>query len=183
MTIATKAPRAADDCYTTPDPVIRSVLPLLPMLLGRTLDPAAGDGAFERVLGHRASTWTNIDIRDTDAPHFEQRDFLSVSCRGNYETIIANPPFARADDFIRHALEQRPYRVVMFGRLALLESRGRFANLWQYFPPRQVAVLVDRPSFIASGNTDRWAYAWFLWGAVPGQGLTWVDWKAAQQEG
>ena len=52
-------------------------------------------------------------------------DFLAqTAAPKNAGTIITNPPFMLATEFVRHALELVP-RVVMLLRLAFLEGVGR----------------------------------------------------------
>lgn len=168
------------DVYLTPPEVVATVLPLLPESLGTVLDPSAGKGVFERVLGDRASAWHNIDI----LPEMVglTADFLNPATRSVFtlpiDSVITNPPFSLAQSFIEEAFRYRPKRVVMLCRLGLLASQRRYP-FWQAHPPDVVAPIVPRPSF-TGGGADLYDYAWFGWGDVPVKGIRWVRWTASR---
>jgi hypothetical protein len=82
-------------------------------------------------------------------------------------SIVANPPFKLADEFVRHALLLCP-RVYMLLRLAFLESERRSALLdsgWL----RRVHVFRKRlPRMHRAGwngprASSSMAFAWFCW--------------------
>ncbi len=80
-----------------------------------------------------------------------------------YKTIITNPPFSLAKEFLEKCFEisDEDTEIIMLLRLAYLESKKRH-DFWQKHPVKQLYVLSDRPSFTGQG-TDATAYAWFVW--------------------
>jgi hypothetical protein len=84
-------------------------------------------------------------------------------------TILTNPPFMHAAEFVRHALALVPH-VVMLLRLAFLESQRR-SDILDDGRLARVYVFADR---LPRMHRDGWegprasssiAYAWFIWNA------------------
>ena len=92
-------------------------------------------------------------------------DFLKWNKDKNkkYKTIITNPPFTLAKEFLEKCFEiaDEDTDIIMLLRLAYLESKKRH-DFWQIHPVKQLYILSDRPSFTGHG-TDATAYAWFIW--------------------
>lgn len=86
---------------------------------GRTLDPAAGDGAFSR----RIDGCTAIELDSHFAPPGARvQDFFAYPATEKFDTIIGNPPYVR-------------YQYIRAGTRALFEP-GRLdgrANLYLFF--------------------------------------------------
>ena len=74
--------------------------------------------------------------------------------------IITNPPYWLAFDFVLASLSRARF-VAMLLRLNFLSSESRSALMRVDAP--DVYVLPNRPSFVASGQTDSIEYAWFVW--------------------
>lgn len=181
--------RVENDFYETPGWVTRAILPHLRTGGATVLEPAAGEGAILRELvmvgGARVLGGVEIDptraakaASYTGAAFLRRADFLDprspLPVGGPWEVIITNPPFSHAEAFVRRSLDvvAPGGTVAMFLRLAFLESQGRAALLRER--PPDVFILPARPSFKRSAGrtiTDRWAYAWFVWG--PGRGGRW----------
>ncbi|MFN6961075.1 MAG: Eco57I restriction-modification methylase domain-containing protein [Rhodocyclaceae bacterium] len=110
----------------TPDAVVEQMLALR-RRHGRTLDPAAGDGAFsKRIPGCEA-----IEIDPTVAPAGATvMDFFALPLSEKFDTIIGNPPYVRFQDI--------PPRT-----LALLDHEmfDRRSNLYLYFIEKAVRHL------------------------------------------
>lgn len=161
--------RPEHDFYPTPPWPVRLILGELPCARV-VLDPCAGDGAILRVardawgceaIGYDVDPerlWGNPPI-----------DALALDRWHEADLILTNPPFRLAREFVDRALaEAAPRRatVAMLLRLAFLASKGR-AALHQD-RPSDVYVLGERPSFTKDGATDRYDYAWFVWGPFCG---------------
>lgn len=89
-------------------------------------------------------------------------DFLEWKPDKDYNTIITNPPFKYALEYIKKALDINRYGINIFLlRLNFLESRKRYP-FWKENMPSKVLVMAERPKFYL-GKTDSIAYAWFIW--------------------
>lgn len=114
-----------DDCYETPIEAVEALLRVerLPKVLW---EPACGPGAIVRPLretGRRvvATDLVQYGLEDS-TPNV---DFLmEFAAPAGVKTIVTNPPFKLANDFVRHGLNLCP-TVIMLLRLAYLEGEGR----------------------------------------------------------
>jgi len=110
----------------TPDAVVERMLALR-RRRGRTLDPAAGDGAFSR----RINGCEAIEIDATVAPPGARvMDFFALPLEEKFDTIIGNPPYVRFQDIPR-------------ATLALLDGEmfDRRSNLFLHFIEKAVRHL------------------------------------------
>lgn len=110
----------------TPEAVVERMLALR-QRRGRSLDPAAGDGAFcTRINGCEA-----IEIDPTVAPPGAQvMDFFALPLTERFDTIIGNPPYVRQQDIPAETL----------ARLDSVLFDGR-SNLYLYFIEKAVRHL------------------------------------------
>ena len=110
----------------TPEAVVARML-ALKQRRGRSLDPAAGDGAFSlRVPGCEA-----IEIDPAVAPPGARlMDFFALPLTEKYDTIIGNPPYVRQQDIPPETL----------ARLDSVLFDGR-SNLYLYFIEKAVRHL------------------------------------------
>lgn len=165
--------RHADDFYSTPAWCTRAILPWL-KLSERMLDPCAGSGAILRVasefwgsrcFGIEIDPQRAIDSGSSCADALDPKTFWG-EC-----TVVTNPPYALAMQFVLRALlnAHGAHEVAMLLRLNWLASQKRadFHRAHQ----ADVYVLPKRPSFTPDGKTDATEYAWFVWG--PGRGGRW----------
>jgi len=182
--------RATLDAYYTPDEVAVSLVATLGDLRGaQCWEPHVGGGAFARALLACGAEVAVSDV-DPEAPGLDTPgapgaigDFrASISASGLFafpdlpEWIVGNPPFSEAEAHVRRALAVAP-NVAFLLRLAFLESAQR-RPLWQEFPPAEVYVLSERPSF-TGGRTDSCAYGWFVWRSPHRAPTTlrWLSWR------
>lgn len=166
------------DYFPTPPGVTRAFIDACPLPDGLWCEPAVGEGHIISAVGKRKA-WATFDIRDVPRPefsdHHEQLDFLQWDETLRFNVIITNPPFYKAEEFVRKALKCTDH-VAMLLRLAFLESRRREDFHAEF--PSDVFVLSRRPSFLANGATDSSAYGWFVWG--PGRGGRWTILKTPE---
>lgn len=114
------------DLYPTPAPLTKAILQVEP-LPSLIWEPAAGLGHMSKVLQDAGHAVYSSDLVDYGYGFgsVHVADFFSYTSAPKGATcIFTNPPFSLANKFIRHALTLCP-KVVIFGRLALLESAGR----------------------------------------------------------
>lgn len=142
------------------------------------LDAGAGTGAIVRecLLWWPSSYATGIEL-DADRAFEAQRlllqnpDWTLERCRvhqgsfydlkDQWDLVISNPPYAKAEEFVRHALTIGRTCAFLL-RLNWLASKSRAQFHRDH--PSDVFVLPKRPSFTGDGKTDATEYAWFVWG-------------------
>lgn len=133
-------------------------------------EPAANRGYMARPLAEFFGTVIATDLLDYGMG-YPQIDFLSGPTPTDYgmqvDWIITNPPFNKADDFIRRALPLARAGVAMFGRQSFLEGFDRLENLFKPHPPTIFAPFAGRVPLV-QGRVDKKAasqmpYAWFIW--------------------
>lgn len=140
------------------------------------LDVGAGMGSIGSVLRNRGFTnvtGVEIDPELADVANTQQLagapkqnwvhvgDFLRTQYR-DVDTIIMNPPYSQAMEFITHAVTlQRAGHVYALLRVGFIGSLRRAAFHRLY--PSHMFILPKRPSFTADGKCDSCDYAWFHW--------------------
>lgn len=168
-----KEPRArrASDFYPTRDP---AVIPALDMsgALGdwpvEIWEPACGEGDMSCALEARGYRVTSTDLLDEYNYGLGGLDFLAFK-RPIAPSIITNPPFGLADEFIAHA---RGALEIQF--LALLLKVDFFSAAsrldgWEKDPPKWILPLTWRVDFTGYGS--------------PPMNCMWVVWTPGQHEG
>ena len=149
------------DFYPTPPSATQALLDR--EAFGRVVwEPACGDGAISEVLKQKGYRVISSDIVDRGYGRVE--DFLRSTRRP--ESIVTNPPYTLAEEFVRKALAVTTNKVAMLLRLAFLESQQRY-RLFKETPLESVYVFSRRLS-MAQGGAERLssgavAYAWFVW--------------------
>lgn len=174
------AVRSPLDFYETPAWCVRALWSACPDVrgVGAVFDPACGRGAILRALRDMdPAPWlhlvgTDIDpdavrIARSSGLYAEVADYLSPELRvavGVYSAVVMNPPYSRAEAFVRRAIDhgQRLWPVAALLRIAFLASQGRAEWLAKDAP--DVYVLPRRPDFTGGGG-DSADYAWMVWPA------------------
>ena len=177
----TDGSRPEHDWYPTPAEATHQLLDQYdPEFWGeRILEPAAGDGAMTEVLHFRFPRKYIIksDI-EPRAPDIQELDFFSAHF-GQVSSVITNPPFRFAEQFVRTALDTTRGMngtVAMLCRLAFLESKRRKV-LFEETPLKRVHVFSWRVPMwrngivTGDGKGKMMAYAWYVW-----------DWKHPADE-
>src|SRR5262245_31881179 len=153
------------DLYETPAPAVRALLKEEP-LAGVIWEPACGPGAIVTVLRKAGYRVVATDLVDYGCPDSTGGvDFLKQQhAPEDAKTVLTNPPFMFANEFVRHALTLVP-RVVMLLRLAFLEGQGR-SDILDGGQLARVYVFRNRlPRNIWKGAeaSSAMAFAWFSW--------------------
>lgn len=161
------------DFYPTPESTIHKLLSNHKLSGGGILEPCAGNGVIVKTIknfGYENKIYAN-EIRvqekkslyENGAFHVTFDDYLKmVNTYDDVQTVITNPPFSLAQEFIEQSFKLYPdAEIIMLLRLAFLESKRR-SKFWQQHPVNKLYVLSERPSFTGKG-TDSTAYAWFVW--------------------
>jgi hypothetical protein len=173
------AARAEGDFYETPSWTTAAILPQVPAE-GLIFDAGAGTGAISRTLLASGIHPSRLMAAELDAGRAAEcrkcgvetleANFLAHSWAG-VRTVIMNPPFNEALEFIEHAIRsvEPGGTVIALTRINWLgaQKRARF----HVEHPSDVYVLPRRPSFTGGGGTDATEYCWMVWG--PGRGNRW----------
>ena len=184
--------RERNDFYPTPLTHVRLALKRYAALNPKwVLDIGAGAGVWgegARELWEDAQI-TGVEKRMNVKRHTAYNrlilgDFLSLA--GNrpcFDIIISNPPYSLSEPIIRKAfslLMSDGYMVMLF-RLQFLASLRRYPFWTHEFPPYEVMVCSDRPSFSGDGNTDSDDYMIVHW-QKGFRGETKLSWGIADED-
>lgn len=132
------------ECFETPAELTRAILQV-ELLTRHVWDPCCGTGGMARVLSAAGHQVVATDIFDWGYGEGGRDFLLEEQLLG--ATIVMNPPFSRAVDFVRHAHALGARKVVMIQRRAFWEGEGRAAGVWRQFPPNRIYTPDLRPSF------------------------------------
>ena len=163
-----KEDREINDYYAT-DPKAMELLLKEENFSKNIWECACGGGHISEVLKNNGYNVINTDIVDCGYSNTKIVDFLespSIKFDGD---IITNPPYSKALDFCKKALEtvDEGHKVAMFLKLLFLEGKAR-KEFFTIFPPRTVYVSSSRIKCAKNGKFDcvgssAIAYAWFVW--------------------
>lgn len=174
--------RVENDYYATPFSATEALLNALnesgeTLSSDTILEPSAGEGHIVKVL---KDFYPYNEIVANDIAYRSSRlgidvnggiDFLNYEPHRKFDTIITNPPFALAQEFIEKALELSNHYVIMFAKIQLLEGDKR-RKMFDNSPLKYVYVFSKRVNPLRNGETTDengkpWAstmcFAWFVW--------------------
>lgn len=158
--------RQKDDFYPTPPEAVEALLSV-EKFIGDIWEPACGDGAISKVL-EREHNVVSSDLNDYGFGE-SGVDFL-MEQELQAQSIVTNPPYKNATDFVRHAIRLGAKKHCWLLRLAFLEGKARNENIFSKTKPARVWVFSKRLTIwrgdeekSGSGTT---AYAWFVWEGV-----------------
>lgn len=169
--------REANDYYATPPSATRLLLDNISLGDDTILEPSAGEGHIAQVLReyypHNQITandliWRESRIGETVTGDI---DFLEWQPNCKFDTIITNPPFKFAQAFVEKALSIANHYVIIFAKLAFLETVER-KKLFEKTPLKYVYVHSRRVSPWRNGNefdengrpwASPMAFAWYVW--------------------
>lgn len=166
--------RQADDLYPTPA-WVTEVLCGAVRLRGRVWEPAAGRGDMANVLRDAGYDVLCSDISGDrlGCDGCIEQDFLSMSVQaiapgkfGETFSIVSNPPYSHAQEFIRQALALTE----PVGGMVVMLLRNEFdcaikrRDLWSRPSFREKIVLTRRPMWFAqSTNHPRHNFSLAIW--------------------
>jgi hypothetical protein len=152
-----------DDCYETPVCAVEALLRVeaVPHLVW---EPACGPGAIVDVLRARGHTVFASDAVDYGWGH-EVGDFFAYC--GEMQCIVTNPPYQRAEEFVKHAISCSPL-VIMLLRLAFLESERRtkileHSGLARVHLFRNRLPMMHRRGWDGPKASSAMPFAWYVW--------------------
>jgi hypothetical protein len=172
--------RHKDDFYPTP---VHATAALLSRERFEQViwEPAAGDGALAEVCEKAGYGVIASDLNDYGYCK-SGVDFLMEKrpCHPCMYSIISNPPYKLAEQFISHAIELGTYKHAWLLRLSFLEGINRYWGLFAMNPPARVLVFSRRLTIWRGDeditSTGTTAYAWFIWykGYADDPRLEWI---------
>lgn len=126
------------------DPWVAPALLQKEILTRNVVDPCAGTGILTDALKAAAYGTTALDIRDWGYPGTHVQDFLQLgSVAGGEFSVMMNPPFSMACEFVDKAFALGARKVACFQRFAWFESRER-REFWDRHTPARIWVCGDR---------------------------------------
>jgi hypothetical protein len=119
-------------------------------LMGPVWEPAAGRGRLAAELSRTYET------------HATRADFFQYRPDFVFNTIITNPPYNQARQFVERAMSFEPAYVCMLLRLLFIEGLDK-AHLFRGLS----RVWIYRPRVWMQDDSREWGgmicYAWFVW--------------------
>ena len=161
--------RHKDDFY--PTPVHATAALLSRERFGPVIwEPAAGNGALAEVCTKAGYGVIASDLNDYGYCKAGV-DFLMEQslpqAQQTVESIISNPPYKLAEQFISHAIHLGASKHAWLLRLSFLEGINRHWGLFAMNPPARVLVFSKRLTIWRGDeditSTGTTAYAWFIW--------------------
>ena len=162
------------ECYETDEWAIKAILDK-ELLTPHVVDVCCGPGVLAKEAKHRGYKVTALDIFDwgyqgTKIHDFLKDDFSKVDgFRPDKTTLLFNPPFSLATQFIEKGFDLGVRKIVCFQRFAWWESAGR-EEFWDKYTPARIYVCGNRATCwkvgtpaekrASSGTTT--AHAWFI---------------------
>lgn len=176
--------------FITPDWAVKAIL-TREILTREVVDPCSGTGVLGLAAIEEGYSVNFIDIHDWGNGFNVIADFLGGNSHDLDEyiarsvdgsTVLMNPPFSKAVDFVKRAFSLGARKVVCFQRFSWWESQDR-DSFWKEFPPNRIYICGDRASCwrydlpkdkkgnrfdpitnkkLAQSPT---AHAWFVWEA------------------
>ena len=142
--------------FETPEWAARRILDF-ELLTDRVFDPCAGRGVLGKALQDANYLVHEADLNAWPGAHngiLSGHDFLAdwEEIAENWGhliddpdgfSVVMNPPFSKAVEFVTRALEMGARKVMMFQRLAFLESHAR-SEFFKELPPARIWLCGDR---------------------------------------
>lgn len=162
--------RAERDYYATPEIAVKELLRVeyfdksIPIW-----EPAAGEKHISNILESQGYTVVSSDIINRDCGVHEI-DFFTCTQKWKGH-VITNPPFAKALEFIEHALSlvENGRKIAFLLRIQFLEGVKR-RKFFEENPPCRIWVATRTIRCAKNGvfsgpgySGNAMTYAWFIW--------------------
>lgn len=150
--------RSASDFYPTPPEVTMALLDFLGLPKDTVIwEPACGEGHMAKEMERQGYSVYATDIA-------QGVDFLATDLSTNaYDWIITNPPFSKAEWFIRRCYElEKPFALLLKAQFWHAKKR---MNLFRECRPWYVCPLTWRPDFMfgRTGGKPLMDVIWCIW--------------------
>lgn len=168
-----KYTRVEKDYYATDPQSVRDLLKIHEFNCKDCLEPCVGNGNIVNTFKefYPEANFTCIDIVNRGYDCILQ-NYLEYSDK-KFNTIITNPPYSLAQEFIEHSLDllNPDGQCAMFLKIQFLEGVKR-QSFFKKYPPKYVYVFSKRQSPWNNGSPvneqgKKWAstmcFCWFIW--------------------
>ena len=156
--------RKESDFYPTPPAVTQALINTGVIPIGLVLEPACGEGHMSEVFKRNGYQVYSTDSRETKYVE-HVIDFLDFHAAPiGTQSIVTNPPFNMAEEFINHAIGLDVPVVAMLLKSQYWHSQKR-AALFEKYPPAYVMALTWRPDFCFGdrGGAPTMECIWTVW--------------------
>jgi hypothetical protein len=165
--------RQPNDLYATRPHDVKLLYKYEPSIInGKIWECACGHGHIVRTLQELgANDIYASDLIDYGYGYNVSNFLRDESHKGEFDTILTNPPYKYTTDFIIHALEQvkDDGRVIMLLPTTTLAGVNRYKKIFSCEPPKYVYVF-PRNTYallVAEGedkiSTPKLSHSWFIW--------------------
>lgn len=158
------APKNGQDFYPTPAWATKALMERFEgMFLEDFWEPSCGQGHIAKVL----TKYGNVMCTDLYDYGYGTSgvDFLNAEVPKNVKTIITNPPYNLANEFVIKAIEHiksgKIEHAAFLLRLQFLESNKRYKEIFEQRCLQKIYVFSERLTFKQLSNAV--CYAWFIW--------------------
>lgn len=168
--------RAAGDYYTTDPTAVEQFIKYYHRLNGNFIgliwEPACGCGNISKVLESNGYHVISTDLYYRGYGN-SGVDFLTADLPDEVVTIITNPPYALADDFVKHAMDVLPSggRYLALMNLSYLAGQKRFKEIYNNGYLHAIHVYPHRINCYKNnkdvGHSSPINYAWFEYVKTP----------------
>lgn len=156
------------DFYPTPVECTVALLKRCPEFTnGLVWEPACGDGALSKVLEQHGAKVISTDLHDRGYG-MAGINFLGFPAFPGTTSVVTNPPFNLAAEFIRHAATMRvPFAMLLKATYWQAASR---LSLFRETGPKLILPMTWRPAFAPTrGKSPTMEFCWTVWGAEPSE--------------
>jgi len=163
----------AAEMFETDEWAAESILDV-ELLTPVVFDPCCGRGVLAEAAARRGYGVYAMDLYNWGYAEGDHGiDFLTWSPPAGIAhrefSVLMNPPFSKAVEFVRRSFELGARKVVCFQRFAWWESEDR-TSFWAELPPARIYVCRNRATCWridippeARKNGASTAHAWFVW--------------------
>lgn len=150
------------DFYPTPPLATVALLPHIGNFPDPIWECACGDGAMAKILIAEGHDVYASDIADRGYGNVGKFfDFLSFVPATSHGSIVTNPPFNLAHEFIAHAHKLGFRHIAMLLKADFWNAKCR-QELWDMRPPSEILGLTWRLDFTGAGRPHR-NCIWCIW--------------------
>lgn len=161
--------RNKNDFYQTPYSMTLQLIETGELYDCKTLlEPACGNNAIVKFLIENLNHKFSMSAYDINGK-FISFNFLNETIQ--YDCIVTNPPFSKANEFILHAKKIATKKIIFLMPLSYLHGKNRFDTIWtdKEFPLKCVYIFTRYPLLEneiredGKYKTGMQVYAWYVW--------------------